>query len=268
MQINVVGDGSAGQRHARILRELGHEVRLYGPLDSLDRHDKCRAVVIASPPENHKAHLMWYWNKCHILCEGPVTYCGDQVLTRKCMTAENWLFVPAVKRLIDKCRDPFPPIPVHAHLYFDYDLEKWRPGVDMRSTCYYYSGIDMINVHELMMAFALFGHPIHYSVEKVHTGKSLGTDALTVNTRHPSNVVCTINSAWHSSVYRRGIRIAYDDGSLDEVSWQSPQDDPVVNASYRDMLVYWLQCIEDDRRIEHGTLYDGYAAYNILMEEY
>lgn len=263
--IGVIGDGSAGQRHARMLKERGYIVDICGEKHTGHPYD-FYAVVIASPPSTHAEFIDTYW-KVPMLCEGPVTCVPEHPLHNvpPRMTAENWLFVPQVQRLVEKCTCPFPPKVVHAHLYFDYDLARWRgSGWDYKTSCYYTSGIDNINVHEVMVALALFGPAAEVCVHRTHTGKSLVFDAFTMSIKHKSGVLCTINSSWHSAIYRRGVQVFYEDGSMDELSWTSPQDDTIANQSYAAMLDHWLECIRTGAE-PSPSLYDGFRAYKLLQ---
>lgn len=275
LRINIIGDGSAGQRHARMLRERGHICTVIGPHGS---SGPCDAVVIASPPESHEFYLSSYWNICPILCEGPVIWNNHPAdFVRRPpfphMTASNWLFVPqimALKELVASRQ------PVSAHLWFDYDLAKWRgPGWAYKESCYYESGIDLINCHEAMTALWLFGPAVmgqidgkdQVAVMKQQTGKSKGADVISVLCRHKSGVITTINSGWHAAQYQRGIRVVFADGTVEELGWTSPEHDSIVNQSYSAMLDHWLQAIAENDINVRPNLLDGYRAYKLMQGE-
>jgi hypothetical protein len=262
MRINVIGNGSAGQRHARILGARGHHCTILGPEQANPvQHPECDACVIATPPETHKLYISWYWDRCPILCEGPVTWIGDMNPLVH-MTASNWRFNPAVQDLRRVLNDP-----VIGHFYFDYDLAKWRPDVDYRTTCYYTSGIDMINLHSVDLAFYLMGPPEALSLAQIRTRKSLGVDGIAMAIQHKTSI-STVNSSWHAARFLFGLRIVELDGKVHEVSWDSPKDDSICNVSYEVMVDTWLEGIKTGVLPDGApTLLDGYRAYKALQWE-
>ena len=264
MKINIIGDGSAGRRHARILGARGHHCTVLGPdKASPVQHPEAEAVVIASPPDSHKLYLAWYHTLCPILCEGPVTWAPPPHPINQHLYAANWCFVPAVQALARQCRNK---AAVIAHLWFDYDLKIWRKDWDYRVSCYYTDGIDLINHHEIMTAQYVFGPIEEVSVMKSHTGKSLGCDALTMQLLHASGTLTTINSSWHSTQYQRGISVVFDDGSSEYMNWSTPADDGVVNQSYEAVIDAWLTLIQTGVRTGPSLL-QGYKAYMALQGE-
>lgn len=273
MNILIIGDGSAGQRHARLLGAKGHHIEIVGPdKASPIQHPPTEAVVIATPPESHKLYLSWYWNKCPILCEGPVTWYPDTSKTWTClpqsahMYAANWCFVPQVIALKELCQNEEP---IVGRLWFDYDLSKWRQDWDYRTSCYYLSGIDHINHHEAMTAQFLFGRIKSVKGANLQTGKSLGVDALARIFAHEDtsgDILSVITSSWHSTLYQRGIQVVFKNGSSYEVGWTTPTDDYIVNKSYDDMIIAWLKAIKTGKP-QGPTLLDGYGAFRALQGE-
>lgn len=263
MLVNVVGNGSAGNRHARLLRERGHVCTILGPdIASPVQHPECSAVVIASPPETHKLYLGWYADKAHILCEGPVTYLPPQNNKFVRIVASNWRWVPQVRAIKAKTNHLRG---VHANFWFDFDLTKWRPNIDYRTTCYYTSGIDLINLHSVDLAFYFFGPAKEVSVMKQQTGKSLGTDIVGMLIHHTNGTISTVNSSWHASNFQFGFRMVMADGSYEEAGWTSPKDDVVANTSYSEMINAWLKTIEENNTSVSPSLVDGYRAYQALQ---
>lgn len=259
MHILIIGDGSAGKRHARMLGERGHVCTMVGL--GVDHPTSMDAVVIASPPETHEEYL-WAYSDMPLLCEGPVTLLPP-VRHPVQMVAANWYFVRQVQELRRSLQSKRA---THAHLYFDYDLAKWRSDIDYKDTCYYTSGIDNINHHEATTALALFGPAERVSVEYGRTGKSRGVDTVAVLIRHTSGTLTTINSSWHAARYHRGISVYYEDGSMCEVGWSSPQDDSVCNWSYGYMLDRWLSAVASGEPAEPGLAL-GFAAWRLLHGE-
>lgn len=254
LRINVIGDGSAGRRHASILASLGHSVNIIGPGEP---HGRCDAAVIASPPKFHTEHLQLYAPMCPVLCEGPVTWCPSKADFVH-MIAANWLFVPSIKNLRQLTSEQ---LVTHAHLWFDYDLALWRgAGWDYKSSCYYDEGLDYINLHEMTTAIFLFGSIKDARVMKRKLDKSLGVDVFCGLFEHSSGVLSTINCGWHANAYNRGIRVFFADGRVDTLNWYSPQHDSIVNQSYRVMVEHWLRCI-DGKEEWWPTLQLGHEAF-------
>ena len=262
MKILVIGDGSAGRRHTRLLAERGHQITIIGPEKASPiQHPEHDCIVIASPPETHKLYLSWYHDKAHILCEGPVTWLTPQNNNFVHVTASNWRFTPQIQDLKRALKDP-----VIGHFYFDYDLAKWRTDVDYRTTCYYLSGIDMINLHSVDLAFHLLGAPNKVEGVMVKSGKSLGIDAVCIALAHKNGPISTVNSSWHAARFMFGLRIVELDGTVHELSWDSPKDDSIANTSYAAMIDAWLEGIETGKLPAGApTLLDGFRAYKALQ---
>jgi len=257
MKFLILGDGSAGKRHAGHLASRGHEVEILGPFDR-STTSGFHGIVIATPPEFHERTLTNYddWN---ILCEGPCTWL-PQPNTHVQMMASNWRFVPALQAFKKRLTNP-----LLAHFWFDYDLNRWRKDFDPTKSCYYWSGHDLINVHEVDMAFWFFGPAERLSVEKIYTGKSRECDGFQMLIKHRSGVVSSICSSWHSQHYRRGVYVVQRDGTVEETSWKTPADDPTVNASYGALVDHWLDHIERRDPLIAPNLLDGYRAYKALQ---
>ena len=218
-------------------------------------------IIIASPPTFHRDHLMLvYQTGLPILCEGPVTY--HEVCAAPNMTASNWRFVSSMRDFAQRVGDGRQI--VSAHLWFDWDLYKWRPGTPAHSSCYYHEGITRINLHEVDMALWMFGPAERVHVESRSTLKSLSTDAAVVLIKHTSGVLTTIQSGWHASQYQRGCVVQMRDGSREEINWQSPKDDDQINASYETVLDIWLKAIEDWDLTQTPSLLDGYRAWQAI----
>lgn len=262
MNVLIIGDGSAGRRYERILRLLGCNPTVAGPAENWpDLATRgAAAYIIATPPRMH--HTMLRTLMCYrrpILCEGPVTY-WENNFENVNMTASNWRFVHSMMELEHRLAGKHI---VSAHLYFDHDLALWRP-TDHRKTCYYHEGLDRINLHEVDMAMWLFGPPERVHVEKHSTLKSLGVDAYSMMIKHTSGVLTTIQSGWHSSIYRRGIVVQFADGSSEEVSWTSPSDDNQINRSYQAVVETWLAAIDEWDLTATPSLFDGWRAWQAI----
>jgi predicted dehydrogenase len=268
MKIVILGDGSAGTRHAKLLREIDDTIKVFvwGPTDPNELLKVVAdAYIIASPPDTHREYLK-VLESCdtHILCEGPVSYLPKNPYQRIHMTASNWRFVTSMSKIAYTQRIT----PIIAHFWFDYDLRNWRPEISITQTCYYSSGIHRINVHEIDMALWLCGPADEYNHVRYRTYANISksSDACTFMIRHKTNCLTTINSSWIGKRYSRGLRLVYSDGKQLERVWRSPQHDAEVNESYLTQLIHFLYCIQNNR-MPNVTLEDGYNAYLIACED-
>lgn len=258
MRITIIGDGSAGKRHAGHLATRGHEVVMIGPQDEMVYST---AYVIASPPEYHEDHLYrTHQEQAHVLCEGPCTYLPPPHSAAVRQMASNYRFLPQMQNFKKRLTNP-----IVAHLWFNHDLRKWRKDWDYKKSCYYWSGHDLINVHEVDIAFYLFGPPERISIEKLYTGLSRACDGFQMLIRHKTGVLTTISSSWHSQHYRRGVYVVQQDGTVEEMSWKTPDDDASINASYEALIDHWLDHIERGDPLVEPSLEDGYRAYQALQ---
>ena len=260
MNILVIGDGSAGKRHARLLTNRGHKCLVLGPRDITGSFTS-EGVIIATPPDWHEYNIR-AWQSHHLLCEGPCTCLPKPGITQIHMMASNWRFIPELQKLKAKKE-----LPVLAHFWYNHDLNLWRPDTDIKNTCYYWCGHDMINVHEVDTAFWLFGPAEELKVYKLYTGKTRACDGYTMMIKHKTGVLTTINSSWHNSFYTRGYRLNYANGRQESQIWHSPDHDDLVNQSYEDMIDHWLQHIEEGNPLVEPNLEDGYRAYKALQGE-
>ena len=262
----VIGDGSAGRRYERLLHERGHVATVWGPRNRGGESKLLQdGVIIASPPSFHMAHLMYaVGQNSPILCEGPVTYniaYSSKYYTAPSMTASNWRFVSSMREFNSRLHGREI---VSAHLYFDWDLNLWRPGTPIHSPCYYREGITNINLHEVDLALWMFGPAERVHVESRSTLKSMGMDAYSMMIKHHSGVLTTIQSGWHSKQYRRGVCVQLRDGATEEISWTAPGDNPQVNESYGAVLDTWLDAITNWDLSVSPNLEDGFRAYQAI----
>ena len=193
MRIAVIGLGSAGGRHARLARELGHDVVGFDPeasppdgveaADSLDDAlADAEAAVVASPSAMHAEHaLAAIEGEVPALIEKPLAAgAGDarRVIAAAegsgltCGMAMNLRFHAgpvALKRLVEEGelgRVLF------ARASYGYDLRLWRPGTDYREG---YSaraelggGILLDAIHEVDELLWLLGPARSVSAELAH----------------------------------------------------------------------------------------------------
>jgi predicted dehydrogenase len=231
MRIAVLGLGSAGSRHARLLRELGHEVIGFDPVapaskgvaraDSMESAiESAEAVIVASPNSLHAEQAVAALERGKpVLVEKPLAVSvtdAQSVLEAAeragvvCGVAMNLRFHPGVlelKRLVDEGalgRVLF------ARAWFGYDLRLWHPGGDYRRS---YSaradlggGIVLDAIHELDYLLWLLGPVESLSAETAHVSDlELDVEDLAVATlRFESGAIGTVDLNFFEPVYRRG----------------------------------------------------------------
>lgn len=264
MKILIVGDGSAGRRYEKLSNSMGHETIVFGPKSYFESYTGFDGLIIASPPSSHEEYLRFgIKRQWPILCEGPVTFYSPGYPAPN-LAASNWRFVRSMQEFVSRIRDGRQI--VNAHLWFDWDLDKWRPNANQKP-CYYFEGMTNINLHEVDMAMWMFGPAERVHVEARSTLKSQSMDAYSMMIKHSSGVLTTIQSGWHATTYQRGCVVQMRDGSREEISWQSPQGNAEVNESYEKTLDAWLNAIEKWDLSVSPSLYDGYRAWKAMNGE-
>ena len=148
MKALVIGFGSIGARHARILRELGYTVavvsrhaadiapcfRLLG--DALEKFDP-EYVVIANETASHfgtLSELAGHGYCGAVLVEKPLFESMREIPPHRFRAAYvgyNLRFHPLIQELLRRLRDEKL---ICAQIYAGQHLPAWRPGVDYRST--------------------------------------------------------------------------------------------------------------------------------------
>jgi predicted dehydrogenase len=231
----VLGAGSAGSRHARLLGSAGAAVTITDPdseratatalatipfdLDGIGGYD---AVVVASPsvfhPEQTLAALA---TGAKVLVEKPlathtepldaiVAAAGDRL-----MVGYNLRFHEPVARVVELVREGRVGRVHAAHVWFGSWLPDWRPTVDYRTT---YSaqralggGVLLDAIHELDVLLWLFGDD-QFAVEGAVVDR-VGPlaidveDTVTAVLRHDSGAVVDLSLDYLSRRYRRGAEV-------------------------------------------------------------
>ena len=230
MKLAVIGLGSAGARHSRLLGELGHEVIGFDPdaapegierADSLEAAiDAADAVIVASPNSHHNEHAR------HALEAGKPTLVEKPLATtagaaqQLAHLAEEHELVAGVamnlrfhagvrelKRILEAGELGALKL---ARISFGYDLRKWRPQTDYRQS---YSaqralggGIVFDAIHELDYLTWIAG-PVTDVTAETATVSNMEIDvedtALALATLE-SGAFATIDLNFVEPVYRRG----------------------------------------------------------------
>jgi predicted dehydrogenase len=202
MKVLVFGAGSIGLRHARVLREAGHEVAIFStrpdaraalrtegwnvPETATD-FAGCRHAIVASRTGLHGEHALPLLEAgMDVLVEKPLTVDWEQGkalveaatrLERKVFCALNLRFSASLQKFrswIDRAGT------IHAaHVECRSYLPDWRPGTDLQ-TCYSASategGVLRDLVHEIDYAGWVLGWPEKVFARFDRTGR-LGMEA-------------------------------------------------------------------------------------------
>jgi predicted dehydrogenase len=240
-EVLVVGGGSAGRRHARLLAERGLTVRVTDPVapeglpdgiaivpyrDEIVR--EFRHVVIASPNVIHEEQTLAALDAgAHVLVEKPMamTGAGAQRIVEssagRVMVAYNLRLHPPVERFFELVRSGGAGRPLTASLWFGSHLPGWRPGVDYRRT---YSaraalggGVLLDAIHELDLAIWLLGHHITVRGAMLRRVSDLELDvedvALAVGEAEDGTAV-SLSLDYLSRAYKRGIEVVGTEATI------------------------------------------------------
>jgi predicted dehydrogenase len=243
VRVAVLGLGSAGRRHARLLAELGHEPLGFDPAggaDSLDSEEaalsQAEAVVVASPNELHDRQALAAIDRgLPVLVEKPLAVSPERArevaaaAVEKgvvCAVAMNLRFHPgpiALHRLVQSGELGRPLL---ARASFGYDLRRWRPGTDYRESYSARSelggGIALDAIHELDYLLWMLGEP----EEAVGFASRLSDleidveDTVAGAIRFASGALATVDLNFFEQAYRRGCVVAGTEASA-EWEWNA-----------------------------------------------
>lgn len=287
--VAVVGLGSIGVRHATNLADLGCHVIGYDTsperhqmLDRIDgavavgKFDEALnaadAVVVATPADSHiEIALATLRRGRNVFIEKPLStdLAGTEALEeaashRVAQVGYNLRFLPALKKAAALIADDAIGSILTGQIEFGYDLRKWNPTRDYRSTYSATSarggGILLDAIHELDLALWLAG-PIesvvataaHVSDLEIET-EDVAAALLTTE----NGAIISVTLDYLSPTYHRGFRLVGTEGLL-EWSWSSGQLTFVrgearaefnwktdVDAAYRDEMAHFLACLDGD----------------------
>ena len=279
----VLGAGSAGQRHARLLAEAGATVTITDPdseraarsglptvpfdLDHIGGYD---GIVVASPnvfhPEQTLAALE---TGAHVLVEKPLgteATLLDAVVAGahdRLMVGYNLRFHEPVARINGIVRGGQLGRVHLANVWFGSWLPDWRPAVDYRTT---YSarrdlggGVLMDAIHELDLLLWLFGDD-RFEVEgavvdRVGPLEIDVEDTVSAVLRHRTGAVVNLSLDYLSRRYRRGVEVIGADATA-RLDWargvieiedakgvESLPADTPVAESYRRQAEHYLRFV-------------------------
>jgi predicted dehydrogenase len=286
MRVAVVGLGSAGARHARLLLELGHDVLGFDPAartptdvqttESLEAAiSSSNAVVVASPSSLHAEHAIVALEAGKpVLVEKPLAVTvGDaervvEAAERTgalCAVAMNLRFHPGVlelKRLVGSGELGAVRL---VQASFGYDLRLWHPDSDYRQS---YSaraelggGIVLDAIHELDYLLWLLGPVAAVSAEVGHVSDlELDVeDAAVVALRFESGAFGALDLNFFEPAYRRGCvlvgstAVARWDWSLGTVTIASHgADDRVTDVRCGPEEMYRSELVDFIEALDHG----------------
>jgi predicted dehydrogenase/RimJ/RimL family protein N-acetyltransferase len=242
VKVAVLGLGSIGRRHARILRVLGNEVtgfdvRGVAPIEGVRRADSeasalraADAVIVASPPSEHlrQAHLALQAG-AHTLVEKPFAPSADGLASlgafaRKrglvLRVAMNLRFHPGVSTVHRLLSTGTIGRPLRASVWCGSWLPGWRPGSDYRDT---YSaqrklggGVLLDAIHELDYALWTLGPVVRVRALLAHVSQlELDVEDLaTLVLEHAGGTVTSVALDYLDHAYHRGCRVVGDEGTV------------------------------------------------------
>lgn len=251
MRFAVLGQGSIGRRHARLLREVGHEVVAYDPsADSLEAvpgvgHaesedaalDGAQAAIVASPTSEHLRQARLALERgLHVLVEKPLapSAAGLGELERLSLArglvlgvAMNWRFHPGIAGLRKLCEVGALGRILRAAAWCGSWLPGWRPDRDYRKS---YSarrelggGVLLDAIHEVDYLAWLVGpaRSVTATLAHVSTLELDVEDVALLQLELAGGGVATVTLDYFDRAYNRGCRIVGDSGSAE---WRWDED--------------------------------------------
>lgn len=256
----VLGFGSIGRRHARILGDLGCRVRAYDPAadtastasvesapDVDAALDGADAVVIASPTSVHLEQATRALEAgCHVLVEKPLATSTEGVAPlleraeqqgRLLAVAMNLRFHPGPRGIKHVVEAGAIGSPLFAHFTFGSYLPDWRPDDDYRRS---YSarrelggGVLLDVIHEVDYCVWLLGavRAVSASVGHVSDLEIDVEDFALLQLAFESGAHASMDLDYVDRSYRRGCRIVGSEGS---VAWSWHEQHIVVYGPGRE----------------------------------
>ena len=232
--ILVYGGGNAGQRHAKILQELGHEVLITDllsekPEESVGRWinlndvqqnpQHIEGVVVATPPGTHWGIAQPYIDRgIPVFIEKPGGLNAfDHFNPQLVAVGFQLRAIPALRALCVRARQCD-----HAYVYDHQDMSTWPQATYQRDLLTEFS-------HEVDLACWFFG-PIYAVKAQYLTATWLQVQLSALDGRH---VTISLNSRHQG--YARGISLT--DG-LEQELWTFTKEEN--EQAYKDQLVAWL----------------------------
>jgi len=238
----VLGAGSAGSRHARLLAAAGAAVTVTDPDRSraeetglpiipfdLDRLGTPAGVVVASPSSTHAEQTMAALaTGALVLVEKPLAGTGDDLaaLTAaagdRVMVGYNLRLHAPLERVAALVREEQAGTISSYRLWFGSWLPDWRPGVDYRTT---YSaqralggGVLLDAIHELDLLVWLAGDDrfsvVGAVVDRVGPLEIDVEDTVQALLRHDGGALADVSLDYLSRRYRRGVEIIGDKATI------------------------------------------------------
>jgi predicted dehydrogenase len=241
-RILVVGAGSAGARHARLLVERGAMVDVSDPDGerarrvpganaipyTLDHPDHYDGIVIASPTRFHVEQARWaLTTSARVLVEKPLAEHGSDA-TRlaasgvgRLMIGYNLRLHRPIQRVMDHVDDGAIGRVLSARFWFGSYLPNWRPDIDYRTTYSARSalggGVLLDAIHELDLLVWLLGPDLDVvgaTVDRVGDLEIDVEDSVHALFRRRDGVTAEVSLDYLSRRYRRGIELIGTDGSI------------------------------------------------------
>ena len=282
MRFLVIGAGSIGQRHARNLRALGHDVLAFDadPRRAVDAaaDAKLDGVLVCTPPSSHlalaRAALPWGG---HLFLEKPVApeSAGVTELLRDAAARGAQVLVGAnlrffrplqrVKAMVDDGRIGRP-LSVRAQCGFY--LPSWKPGADYRQTYRAHAseggGILLDAIHEFDYLRWIFGEvrEVFCTAGRLSALAMDVEDFAEVTLRFASGTVAQLHLDYLQRSYRRDCEVIgetgvivwnYIDGNVtlfgdERDRWQGFREpiDFNHNEMFVDEMRHFLRCVAGD----------------------
>ncbi len=246
MRVLVLGLGSIGSRHARLVASLGHEVLAFDPrprkLDGIESVStpeeglkRADAAIVATPSDDHYASARQCLDAAvPALVEKPLALTLDDArdLAARSEQARLWLgvgmnlrFHPGVRALRSILRERTIGRPLRCSIWCGSWLPGWRPGADYRDAYSAHAeqggGVLLDAIHEIDYLLWLLGSVRRVSALLAHVSplETDTEDVALLTAELAGGTVAQIGIDYFDQAYHRGCRIVGSEGSV-EWSWE------------------------------------------------
>lgn len=273
MKIGVLGLGSIGFRHAKNLRDMGHEVVGYDPaVPSLSATttrefviDESDAVVIATPTEQHYDDLMdclACFNK-PVFVEKPLVATKEQLKALEEYHELDHVMVGNNLRFRRCVQEAHPVVRDARCAMFTLSQRNDKPG-------YLRDGVTLNwGAHEIDLALHFFG-PGKVDVASINADDTIADIVI----QHYSGCRSNIHLDYISKAFMRGVMIVGKDWNIEVAiegnvlmtdlgprHWEASFD-----GDYLDEIAAFTRCVEGKARWTGATGEDAAAACELIFD--
>ena len=231
----IIGYGSIGKIHAKILKDLGHKIYIYDPeikkkniVSFRELNKSCNVIIICSPSYTHLKYLKFYSEKKkHIFIEKPFSH--EITKTRKILKLfkkENRIVgvnynlrsrkcILLLKKIINKTKKIY-----WANFIMSSNVMNWRKNYKFSKNYTHHKnagGIVFDSIHEIDLNFFLFKKVKYLNSHNINLNKKIfkKNSFSLINLLIKDKFLSSIQLDYHGSPDQRKIKILTDLGLID-----------------------------------------------------